>query len=148
MEEFVVKWIWDIVQDRVDPNQYGSNKKSSITNALVDLLHQCYTNTDASKQNARIPLLDFSMAFVLINHNILLQKLESFGLPNSLMKWIASFPTERTQQAKLCNTHSDWNYIHGGVPQVCPVLFVLVINDLQTKCDYYKYVDDTSIVYT
>ena len=29
-----------------------------------------------------------------------------------------------------------------------PVLFVLMINDLQTKCDSYKYVDDTCIVYT
>ena len=28
------------------------------------------------------------------------------------------------------------------------VLFVLMINDLQTKCDSYKYVDDTCIVYT
>ena len=146
MEEFVVKWIWDIVQDRVDPNQYSYSKKSSTTNALVDLLHRCYTNTDASIQNARILLLDFSKAFDLLNHNILLQKLESFGLPNTLMKWIASFPTERTQQAKLCSTHSDWNYIHGGVPQVCPVLFFLILNDLQTNCDYYKYVDDTCIV--
>ena len=67
------------------------------------------------------------------------------------MKWIASFLTERTQQVKLCNTQSDWNYIHGGVPQgtkLGPVLFVLMINDLQTKCDSYKYVDDTCIVYT
>ena len=38
MEEFVVKWVWDIVQDRVDPNQHGSIKKSSTTHALVDLL--------------------------------------------------------------------------------------------------------------
>ena len=29
-----------------------------------------------------------------------------------------------------------------------PLLFVLMINDLQTKCDSYKYVDDTCIVYT
>ena len=104
LEEFVVKWVWDIVQDRVDPNQCGSFKKSSTTHALVDPLHQCYTSTDASKQYARILLLDFSKAFVLINHNILLQKLASFGLPNIVMKWIANFITERTQQAKLCNT--------------------------------------------
>ena len=134
-----------------DPNQYGSIKKSSTTHALVDLLHQCYTSTDASRQYARIILLDFSKAFDLINHNILLQKVASFGLPNILMKWIVSFLTERTQQVKLCNTQSDWNYIHGGVPQgtkLGPVLFVLMINDLQTKCDSYKYVDDTCIIYT
>ena len=61
------------------------------------------------------------------------------------------FLTERTQQVKLCNTQSDWNYIHGGVPQgtkLGPVLVVLMINDLQTKCDSYKYVNDTCIVYT
>ena len=108
MEEFVVKWVWDIVQDRVDPNQYGSIKKSSTTHALIDLLHQCYTSTDASKQYARILLLDFSKAFGLINHNILLKKLASFGFLNILMKWIASFLTERTQQVKLCNTQSAW----------------------------------------
>ena len=87
MEEFVVKWVWDIVQDRVDPNQYGSIKKSSTTHGLFDMLHQCYTSTDAPKQYARILLLDFYKAFDLINHNILLQKLASFGLPNILMKW-------------------------------------------------------------
>ena len=68
-----------------------------------------------------------------------------------LMKWIASFLTERTQQVKLCNTQSDWNYIHGWVPQgtkLGPVLFVLMINDLHAKCDPCKCVDDTCIDYT
>ena len=67
------------------------------------------------------------------------------------MKWIASFLTERTQQVKLCNTQSDWNHIHGGVPQGAKlgrIFFVFMINDLQTKCDSYKYVDDMCIVYT
>ena len=70
MEEFVVKWVWDIVQDRVDPNQYGSIKKPSTTHVLVNLLHQCYTSTYASKQYAKILLFDFSKAFDIINHNI------------------------------------------------------------------------------
>ena len=105
MEEFVVKWVWDIVQDRVDPNQYGSIKKSSTTHALVNLLHQCYTSTDASKQYTRTLLLDFSKAFDLINHNILFQKLASFGLPNILMKWIASFLTDEPNRLS-CATHN------------------------------------------
>ena len=140
-----MKWIWDVVQDRVDQNQCGSNKKS-----LVDLLHQCYTSTDASKQYAWILLLDFSKVFDLIKHYIFLQKRERFGLPNILMKWIASFLTERPSQIKLCNRESDWNHIHGGVPQgikLGPVRFVLMMNDLQTKWEFYKYGDDTCIVY-
>ena len=60
-------------------------KKSSTTHALVDLLHQCYTSTYASKQYARILLLDFK-AFDLINHNILRQKRVSFDVRNILMK--------------------------------------------------------------
>ena len=138
------------MQDKDDPNEYGSIKKSSTTHALVDPLHQCYASTDASKQFAMIILLDFSKASDLINH-ILLQKLASFGLSNILMKWITSFLTERTQQVKLRDTASGWNHIHGGVPQgtmLGPVLFVLMINDLQTACDSYKYVDDTCIVST
>ena len=108
MEEFAVKWVWDIGQDILDPNQYGSIKKSPTAHALVCmLLHKCYSIIDASKQYATILLFDFSEAFDLINHNILLQK-----LPNSLIMWIASFLTERTQQIKLCSTQSDWNYIH------------------------------------
>jgi len=62
------------------------------------------------------------------------------------MKWVASFLTESTQQVKLCNTH-----IHGAVPQgttLGPEVFVLKINDLQTKRNSYKYVDDKCIVYT
>ena len=33
-------------------------------------------------------------------------------------------------------------------PQLDPVLFLIMINDLQTNCDAYKYADDTRIVYT
>ena len=66
------------------------------------------------------------------------------------MKWITNFFTQRTQQAKLCNTQSNWSHIHGGVPQgtkLGPILSDLMINDQQTKCDSYKYVDNMYIIY-
>ena len=106
MEEFVIKWVWDIVKDRVDQIQYGSIKISSTTHALVDLLNQCWTNTDASMQYARLLLLELSKTFDLINHKILLQKTCKLWSPEYINEVDRRFLIERTQQVKLCNTQS------------------------------------------
>ncbi len=76
LEFHVVSWLWDLLKGKIDTRQYGTVKGSSTTHALVEMLHMCYDATDASKQFARILLLDYTKAFDLINHHILLQKLE------------------------------------------------------------------------
>ena len=70
IESHVVKWLWDIIFDKIDPKQFGSVKGSSTVHALVELLHtcNCYNSTDASRSFVRILLLDYSKAFDLINH--------------------------------------------------------------------------------
>ena len=73
-------------------NQYGSIKKSSTTHALVDNISVIQAQMHRSSMSGYHCLT--SLRFDLINHNIPLQKLASFCLPNMLMKWIASFLTK------------------------------------------------------
>ena len=93
-------------------------------------------------------LLDFSKAFDLVDHNILMSKINKTDLPGFLKSWIHSFLEDRKQRVKIGNNVSEWVNINAGVPQgtlLGPVCFLLHINDLKTHCDSVKYVDDTTI---
>ena len=103
-----------------------------------------------SRNFVRILLLDYSKAFDLINHQIVLQKLTDMGTPALLLRWIAAFLTARQQQVRIGGSQSSWLQLCGGAPQCTllgVILFVVHINDLEFECQYSKYVDDTNIMH-
>ena len=56
---------------------------------------------------ARILLIDFSKAFDHIDHNILLDKLITNGVPQIYVEWQKAFLTSRIQRVTLANTKFD-----------------------------------------
>ena len=112
------------------------------------MTHKWYEATDKPNTYVRIVLLDFNKAFDLINHNILLEKLQVFGIPAPILRWMATFLLDRAQRVKIENNYSYTGHPNGGVPQgtICgPKCFMIYINDLSTPVPLYKYVDDSTL---
>ena len=92
--------------------------------------------------------IDLSKAFDLVRHDILLDKLEFWGLPK---QWFAAYLKDRTQYVSIGNANSSTVNVEFGVPQgscLGPILFSLFLSCLP-QCldiDVLMFADDTTFV--
>ena len=94
--------------------------------------------------------LDYSKAFDRVDHKLLLQKLSIYKFHPILIRWIASFLTDRFQKVVLNGVHSNGERVISGVPQgtvLGPVLFIIFINDLEKNISstIRFFADDTRV---
>ena len=147
LDHFICAWITAIAVE-VDPQQFGSVKGTSTVHALIELVHMWKAALDSSGTIICVLLDDFSKAFDRVDHQCILTKCASLGLPNFITKWRTSFLCQRKQRVKIGSVKSKFTTINAGVPQGTifgPIAFVHHINDLRTTCDHVKYVDDCTI---
>ena len=95
--------------------------------------------------------MDLSKAFDCLPHNLLIAKLNAYGLDSSACDLLASYLTDRRQRVKIGSTRSEWVELKKGVPQgsiLGPLLFNVFMNDMFyfiEKCVLYNYADDNSL---
>ena len=64
----------------IDPYQFGFIPRSSTKFALISMLHKWLAATDGTSSTVRVILLDFKKAFDLVDHNILVARLNNYGI--------------------------------------------------------------------
>ena len=102
-----------------------------------------------------LALLDLSAAFDSIDHSTLLQRFRiSYGIDGTVLDWITSYLSGRTQHVRLGETRSPSSSVGPiQLPQgsvLGPVFFIMYAADLQRLIEQHQltphgYADDTQI---
>ena len=102
--------------------------------------------------------LDLSKAFDTSNHNILVKKLDRYGIRGVTKYWLINYLSNRKIRCKIqhgSKEHkSDYYDMSIGTPQgscLGPLLFLIFVNDLQLnviKSDCILFADDTTLYKT
>lgn len=152
LEKLILKSCHDGLLECFGDYQYGSRPKSSTTCAVISLMHSALSKLElAEVSGIQIVTYDYSKAFDVLSHNLVIQRLREAKFSVPIIKWIQAYLTNRMQAVRIGATLSTYRPVTSGVPQgsvLGPLLFCIVVAGLRPLYEdtrLIKYVDDTTI---
>ena len=131
--------------------QFGFRKKHSTNHALLSIFENIKEKLDNKTFSCGV-FIDLEKAFDTVNHDILVKKLEFYGIRGICNQWFSSYLSNRQQRVKLDGKKSSFLNITCGVPQgsiLGPLLFLTYINDMKNSVKHsilHHFADDTNLL--
>jgi hypothetical protein len=114
------------------PDHHGSRQGHSTATALIQMYDQWLDQVDDGMM-VGVMMIDLSAAFDMVDHELLLKKLELFGLTEGALAWFRSYLSDRSQVVCVDGCNSPPLAVDCGVPQgsiLGPLLYILFTYDI------------------
>ena len=132
--------------------QFGFRSNYSTNHALLSITERIKELLDSGNYVCGV-FVDLEKAFDTVNHSVLSEKLNYYGLRGNVNNLIKSYLTNRKQFVSINGFDSNVSGISCGVPQgssLGPLLFLIYINDFRLclqRTETGHFADDTFILY-
>ena len=148
MERLICRHITEFLEEHnvLSDHQFGFRSGRSTVDQLL-LVYEEVSRCVDSDRLMDVVLFDFSKAFDVVRHQILLTKLHGIGVQGDILRWVEQFITNRLMQVSVNGQNSRPRWVTSGVPQgsvLGPLLFLVYINHIASKfkCRFKIFADD------
>ena len=149
-------WLYKFLNDnnQLYESQYGFCSQHSCDNAVVSLIVK---NLESNCTSVAV-FLDLSKAFDTLEHNLLLHKMERYGLRGHVLEWFWSYLSNRKIKVKCKPTSSGQTETNAEYPVeydtlqgscLSPLIFLIFCNDLRFNLHFLQcvqFADDTNLI--
>ena len=146
LSKFLEKCVLKQLLHHLDENELFNKFQSayrrfhSCETAMTKITNDIFENMDRNA-NTFLVFLDLSAAFDLVDHSILLKRLQDhFFIHGTAIKWLKSYLSDRKYFVKINCSISNGIITLFGVPQgsiLGPILFLLYIAEIETIAKLY-----------
>ena len=151
MERSIANHIMNYLEENnlLSSRQFGFRAGHSTEDQLLWMYGRVSKWVDAGGI-VDVVYLDFSKAFDVVCHSLLLDKLRLLGFHGQVVDWVRSFLVGRSLSVLVSGVNSSERNVISGVPQgsvLGPILFLIYINFVASEVDSFwvAFADDFKI---